>query len=220
MNSEKNRTDNSHISIISDSSNRSDQRSMDIDPFKTGLEGFVKVQLILIIVLLAFMFLIGNPGQWIVGLIILGLVGANIVYHLYGRSDKLDTWQRKNELDEIVHLKISRTSEIAKSAFKGKELSQAILEEKLIEEFLKKIMDKKNLTESEVKYLLDHPYELKKVVGDDELSSFVLKGKSLKKVLQNMDDDVSKKVLFRKIKEDKAYKKKIDRLIKKMEEWN
>ncbi len=209
---------NSHVSIISDPP-ETESVGFDLKMFK-NMEGITKLQILIIFVLLVFMFLIGNPGQWIVGLIILGLVGLNIFFKLYGKSEKLDKWERKNKLDDIVHLKISRTSDVAKSAFKGKELSQAILEEKLIDEFIKKMMDKRNLNESEIKFLFDNPSKLKKVVGDEEISSFVLKGKSLKKVLQNLDEDVSKKVLFRAIKEDKDYKRKIERLIKKMEEWN
>ncbi|MGM0405725.1 MAG: hypothetical protein ACQEQM_06245 [Thermoplasmatota archaeon] len=216
MNSKENR--NSNVSIISNSP-ETDSMGFGLRRFR-NLEGITKLQIFIIIVLLVFMFLVGNPGQWIVGLIVLGIVGLNIFFNLYGKSEKLDKWERKNKLDNIIHLKISRTSDVAKSAFKGKKVSQAILEEKLIDEFIKKMMDKKNLNEAEIKILFDNPSKLKKVIGDEEISSFVLKGKSLKKLLQNLDEDASKKVLFRAIKEDKEYKRKIERLIKKMEEWN
>ncbi|MFO7905128.1 MAG: hypothetical protein R6U98_20865, partial [Pirellulaceae bacterium] len=41
-----------------------------------------------------------------------------------------------------------------------------------------------------------HAVYLKKVIEDDELTNFVLKGKSLKKVLQNEPDDDSKEKFF------------------------
>lgn len=216
----KNGSESSSESIISDFDGIGENRPL-IGPISDiKIEGIIKIQVVMIMILAIFMYLIGNPGQWIVGLIIIGLIGLNIVYYLYNKSDKVRMWERENKLDDIVHLKISRTSEIARRAFKGNELSQAILEEKMISEFIKKLKEERNLTDAEIDYLLDHPSKLKKIIGDDELSMFVLKGKSLQKMLQKIDEGDSTKKKFGKLIEDKAYKRKIERLHKKMEEWN
>ncbi|MFO7792326.1 MAG: hypothetical protein R6W73_04995 [Candidatus Saliniplasma sp.] len=220
MGVEENNSESSCKSIISDQGNRDKGKILDKNLFTFNIEGIIKVQIIIIILLAIFMYFIGNPGQWIVGLIIIGLIGVNVVYYMYGKSKKMRVWERENKLDDIVHLRISRTSDVAKRAFKGNELSQAILEEKMISEFIDKMEDKRNLRDSEIDYLLDHPTELKKVIEDDELTNFVLKGKSLQKMLQTVDEGDSKKTRFGKMTEDKNYKRKIERLVKKMEEWN
>jgi len=181
-----------------------------------------KWELVLIGILVIFMLVLGNPLRWIVSLIILGLLGFNMVNHIRHRTENMDVWKRENELDDIVHLHISRISEVTKNAYYGKKLSRGILEEYLTDEFIEKMKDKRNLTDSEIDYLLDHPGDLKKVIRDDELTDFILKAKSLKKVLQKDYDgsDKKEKKFFEKEKLDKAYKNKINRLVKKMEEWN
>jgi len=181
-----------------------------------------KWELVLIGILVIFMLVLGNPLRWIVSLIILGLLGFNMVNHIRHRTENMDVWKRENELDDIVHLHISRISEVTKNAYYGKKLSRGILEEYLTDEFIEKMKDKRNLTDSEIDYLLDHPDDLKKVIRDDELTDFILKAKSLKKVLQKDYDgsDKKEKKFFEKEKLDKAYKNKINRLVKKMEEWN
>ncbi|MFO7791739.1 MAG: hypothetical protein R6W73_02000 [Candidatus Saliniplasma sp.] len=185
-----------------------------------GRKVIEKWEIFVISLLIILMIALGNPLKWVVSLIILGWFGLNMINHIYNKTDDMELWKRENELDEIVHLHISRLSDITEKAYEGKELSRGLLEEYLIDEFIKKIKDKRNLTNSEVKYLLDHPTDLKKVIEDDELTNFVLKGKSLKKVLQNEPDDDSKEKFFERRKIDKAYKRKIERLVKKMEEWN
>ncbi len=181
-----------------------------------------KWELVLIGILVIFMLVLGNPLRWIVSLIILGLLGFNMVNHIRHRTENMDVWKRENELDDIVHLHISRISEVTKNAYYGKKLSRGILEEYLTDEFIEKMKDKRNLTDSEIDYLLDHPGDLKKVIRDDELTDFILKAKSLKKVLQKdyYGSDKKEKKFFEKEKLDKAYKNKINRLVKKMEEWN
>lgn len=181
-----------------------------------------KWELVLIGILVIFMLVLGNPLRWIVSLIILGLLGFNMVNHIRHRTENMDVWKRENELDDIVHLHISRISEVTKNAYYGKKLSRGILEEYLTDEFIEKMKDKRNLTDSEIDYLLDHPDDLKKVIRDDELTDFILKAKSLKKVLQKdyYGSDKKEKKFFEKEKLDKAYKNKINRLVKKMEEWN
>jgi len=216
MENKKTMTDDTTISIISE--NKDDK--VGLFSVNSNVRGWLKFQIVLIIILLIFMYFVGNPGQWILGLVIIFLIGFNIVSHLYDKSEHLDLWKRKNTLDDIVHLKISRISDVAERAFKGNKLSQAILEEKLIDEFLFKISEERNLTRAEVEGLLDDPEELNKLIGDDELSKFLLKGKSLKKVLQNVDEELmEEKKNIGKKSLNVEYKNKIERLMKKMEEW-
>ena len=187
-------------------------------------ERLLKLIIVSIIALLAiFMAFVGGSLRWLVGLVIIVFMGIIVIFQIYERSIGISNWGRDNELDSIVNLNLERLSEIAGRAYRKRTISKALLEDRIKEEFIKKIKNHKNLSDAEMEKLLKDPDELREIIDDDLIADFILRSKSYNKVIH--DESTSKKSFFdklgfRKITVDKDYKERIDEILKRMEEWN
>jgi len=191
---------------------------------KEGQERLFHMVMISIIVVLAVMMtFIGGSLKWLLGLSIIFLMGVIILVEIYDSSNTISFWKRDNKLDSIVNLNLDRLSEIAERAYRSRTVSKALLEERIKEEFVKKLKNYKNLTDEETEKLLNNPKELREVVDDDVITNFIIGSKSYSKVVH--EEPKSKKTFlqkigFKNISVDKDYKERINEVLERMEEWN
>ncbi len=191
---------------------------------KEETESMFRILLLSIIALLAvFMAFVGGSLKWIVGLSIIIFIGAIIIFEIYNRTVGISDWERDNELDSIVNLNLEKLSEIAGRAYRDRTISKALLEERIKEEFIKKVKNHKNISDAKMERLLQNPEKLREIIDDDVITEFIVGSKSYNKVIH--EESKSKKSFleklgFRKITIDKNYKERIDEVLDRMEEWN
>ncbi|MFW6040324.1 MAG: hypothetical protein ACOC85_00630 [Thermoplasmatota archaeon] len=155
------------------------------------------------------MFYTTGSLQLTILLSILSVLSIFIAINLLSNTKKLEFWKDETELDEFMETRIPRMSRLVERAFEGKRLSRNLFENKLKKDFLIKVKDEKNLTKTQINYLLNYPSKLENIIGDKMIVDFITSQESL-------DDVISKE--FEKISKS-DYKKKIEKLLKKMEEW-
>lgn len=177
----------------------------------------------IIIFLTIMMFFIEGSLKWLLGLFIILFIGGIVVFEIYERTRDISFWERNNELDRIVNLNLERLSKIAGRAYRDRTVSKALFEERIKEEFIKKLKNHKNLSDAEMKRLLKDPNRLRKIIGDDLITEFIVGDKSYTQAVQNRSKPKKSfldKLGFRNISINKDYKERIDEVLKRMEEWN
>ncbi len=159
----------------------------------------------LVIVLTAIMLSWGGQPQLTLAIIILLIIGLNLLSWLYGKTDEAVIWEQEEELSEELNLKLAETSDLFRRASQGMELSQGLLEKKVRNLFMSKLKDEKNLSQEEIRELLQNPEDFRRVVDDEVISDFVL---------SKLDDqeDVKKEM-------DKEYEDWILGIIESIERW-
>ncbi|MBS3789953.1 MAG: hypothetical protein KGY66_03460 [Candidatus Thermoplasmatota archaeon] len=118
--------------------------------------------------------LLGGMLRLTLAILILLVIGSNLVYWSMEETRYSDIWERDDEFDEVVNLKLKKNSDLVKRAFKGMELSQGYLEKKIRDLFLDKLMDDKNLSREETRELLKDSEKFRQVVDDEVISDFIL----------------------------------------------
>lgn len=170
-----------------------------------------------VIALGASIIFVGGMLRFTMAIFILFIVGFNLVYWTIEKTDKSDIWRKEDEFDEEINLKLRETSNLVRRAFEGMELSQGLLEKKLRNLYLEKLMEKRNLSHKEVRKLLDNPDEFRKVVDDEIISDFVLlkKEEEDEEKVDDREDEHPSPEKFEK--ED--YEEWISELLEHIERW-
>ena len=177
----------------------------------------------IIIFLTIMMFFIEGSLKWLLGLSIILFIGGIVVFEIYEGTRDITFWDRNNELDRIVNMNLERLSEIAGRAYRDRTVSKALFEERIKEEFIKKLKNHKNLSDAEMKRLLKDTNRLRKIIGDDLITEFIVGDKSYTQAVQDQSKPKKSflnKLGFRNISINKDYKERIDEVLKRMEEWN
>ncbi|MFP4608649.1 MAG: hypothetical protein ACOCTR_02580 [Candidatus Natronoplasma sp.] len=154
---------------------------------------------ILVVILTAFMLAWGGQPQLTLAIIILFIIGGNLVYWMYERTESSVVWEQEEELSEELNLKMKDDSDLIRRAFQGMELSQSLLEKKIKNLFIEKLKDERNLSKEEVRELLQRPEKFRQVVDDEVISTFILSEETERG--------------------QKDYQEKIYRLIVRIERW-
>lgn len=152
--------------------------------------------------------------RWTVSIIALGIIALVVTRALYEDTSSLAHWKRESELDEMIDSRLGDTSEMVDRAGKGYDASQAMLEERITETFLEKAKEGRGLSDGDVEELLSNPDRLKEVINDDIIADFLLSSKSFR--------EAGKSNLFNNTfqdKEQRSYDKRIEKIMKRMEEW-
>ncbi|MEF8832426.1 MAG: hypothetical protein V5A66_02775 [Candidatus Thermoplasmatota archaeon] len=156
--------------------------------------------------------------RFTLAILILLLIGFNLVIWSISRTEYSTIWSREKEFDEEVNLKLKETSDIVKRAFRGMELSQGLLEKRIRNLYLDKMMEGRNLSQEEVKELLKEPEEFRRMVDDDMISDFIF---SRKDEIGSVDDreNIEDETPSSKGFEGEDYDERISRLLKRIERW-
>ncbi len=162
---------------------------------------------LIVVGLIAGIVLVGGMVRFTMAILILFLIGFNLIYWVVGDTENSDIWKREVEYHEEVNLKLRGSSELVQRAFKGMELSQGYLEKKIKDLFLDKLMDKRNISQEELRELMRDPERFRDVVDDKFISDFILSKK-----------DESEKSFEKRLK-GKEYEELISELLTKIEEW-
>jgi len=168
-------------------------------------------------ILMAFIVLLSIGGIILVGgggglnltlsILILLVIGFNVFYWTIENTEYPDIWERDEEYNEEVNLKLRDTSDLVRRSFKGMEVSQAYLEKKIKNLFLDKLRNNRNLSREEMRELLEDPGEFRKVVDDEVISDFILSNKE--------EDELSSKERL----EGDDYQRWISQLLKRIQGW-
>ncbi len=110
------------------------------------------------------------------------------------------SYRLKGEGDELATL--------VKRSFSGYRASQAMLEEALREIMMKRISVRRRMSRKDIEDRISDFSGALNLVGDEELARLLIEKKRLG----------GKRIFI--IRPSKAYREKIERIIKKMEEWN
>ncbi|MFW5928158.1 MAG: hypothetical protein ACOCSL_03060 [Thermoplasmatota archaeon] len=183
----------------------------------------------LILFLSLFFVIMGGFYEWVLGLFVLALMCLLIVGEVSGRSRDMLFWKREDEVDSELNMNLKEVSKVAERAYTGKKVSKARLEERIIKEFLSKIKTERELSNDEVEEMLDEPKELRERIDDDQITEFILGSKSFTDIVHEKSiheqpdtrwSNFKKKFKFKKETYDEEYKRKINNILKRMEEWN
>ncbi len=177
---------------------------------------FTFVMLILFVMLIFFLAWVRYSGmlRWAISIFALGIVATFFARALYADSIPIKSWERHTDLDITIGSNLEPLLKTVDRAAHGSETSQALLEERLKNLFIERLKDSKELSSDELKNLLNDPSRLKRVVEDDVLTEFLIKGKDIRKI-GGHHALYGSKTESNPIK----YKKKINRIIKHIEEW-
>ena len=179
------------------------------------------IQISVLLILFIFMLAVSGGLQWTVGVIILIYLGFIFTRKLLSQTDKLENWETENKLDDVIELQMPRLSKYVKNAFKGRRLSQDLLERRMTKDFLEKVMEEKNLDKKQVNYLINNPDKLEDLIDDDELTDFILQVRTGRGKTDEGEIIKSKNgILKSNLQVEGNYEEKIKRILKKMEEWS
>ncbi len=177
---------------------------------------FTFIMLILFVLLLFFFAWIRYSGilRWAISIFALGILATFFARAIYAQSIPIKSWERHTQLNLTIGSNLEPLMKTLDRAANGSETSQALLEERLKKLFLERLKTSKEISSDEVKDLQNDPTQLRRVVGDDVLTEFLIKGKDIRKVGGHH-------ALYGSNAESnpKKYKHKINRIIKHIEEW-
>ncbi len=177
---------------------------------------FTFMMLVLFVMLLFFLAWIRYSGmlRWAISIFALGILATFLARAMYADSIPVKSWERHTQLDITIGSNLEPLLKTLERAANGSETSQALLEERLKNLFIERLKASEEISSEDVNELINDPRQLKRVVGDDVLTEFLIKGKDIRKVGghhalygSNTESD------------PKKYKQKITRVIKHIEEW-
>ncbi|MBS3782053.1 MAG: hypothetical protein KGY66_01705 [Candidatus Thermoplasmatota archaeon] len=155
------------------------------------------------------------------GFFILVILSYSLIDWCLNITESSESWREKKELDEIVNLRMQDTSKTMNRASKGERICQRKLSEKIRNIFFIKLKEKKDLTEEEIKELLQDRDKFQRTVQDEVISDFILASYSDDKTGTD-DKELTQKIssFFSPRKDPKEYNKEIEQVIRRVEEWD
>lgn len=187
--------------------------------YKKEREGFENV-FKFVTILMIFMLIVFIPWspysgmlRWTISIFSLGIIASIVALLMYRRSQPLESWKRKNELNMQVGSKLGETSELVQRAFKGYDASQALLEERLKDHIIESLKQDRGLSPDEIDELMNDMEKLKKEIGDEDIYEFLKTSKDFR------DAGGAARLFSDRARESpQDYKKRIERVMDKMEE--
>lgn len=174
------------------------------------------IQIVLLLLLLPWIRYSGAL-RWMVILLGLGIVVSLLLRVFHKRSIPLINWRNKNELNMPVGSKLKETSDLVRRSSEGLETSQALLEERIRDDFIEKMKQERGISDGGAKYLLEDQDRLRKFVNDDVITDFLLHCKDFRetggtiKLFSNVQKNN---------KSDESYGRRIEKVVDRMEEWS
>jgi len=175
---------------------------------------FYILMAIIIFALAGGIIVVGGMLRLTLAILILIIIGFNLVYWSVEQTEKSEIWVREDKYDEEVNLRLKESSDFFRRAFKGMELSQGFLEKKMMDLFMEKLKENRNLSEKEVRALLKEPDEFRELVDDEIISDFILSREET-----DEDDFIDDQSSLKESLEGKKYEKWISTLMKRIEGW-
>ncbi len=140
-----------------------------------------------------------------------------LVEWIFSVTEEQEYWEEKEDVDENINLHVKDISELLERASEGKEKSREKLHRKIKEVFLLKLKSKKDISDEKMKDLLNDTDQLKREIGDEFISEFIIKTGQKKYKFEEEEKKVKKKNL---IKYKKRYKEKIKELLIRINDWD
>ncbi len=179
---------------------------------------FTFIALILAFFLLVSLPWVGNSGgvRWLVIILALGIVATLLMKIFHNKTSPLVTWRNQNELDIIVGSRLNRTSNLVNRSSKGLETSRAMLEGRLMDDFVEKMKQERGYSPDHIDELLEDNDRLIEEVDDDVITEFLINCNHYRELCRENKSLSSR----RSFKKDEDYRRKIIDLINRMEDWS
>ncbi len=138
-----------------------------------------KLEMTIIVIIFFFMLLFEGALRWFLGVLIFAFAADLIGGGLFKDSKRREIWGNKSSLDEPLNTRLESLDKIIEGAVKGKKISQALLEQKIIELIQRKLDLERGISRESFKELLKNPEELKKVIDDEVIYGFMMDARML-----------------------------------------
>ncbi len=170
---------------------------------------------------LIFLFLIwiqySSVVRWLIIVMVLAILASLILRKIGKESKPINEWRKTSKFKKINTSELEKTSKLVRRAFKGLTTSQALLEERIRDGFIKKMKCERGISDRDVEELLEDPGRLRRYIGDDVITDFLIHCKDYretggdKKLFSNMK--INKK-------SDDDYREWIEIVIDGIDKWN
>ncbi len=138
------------------------------------------ISIVLSLLGLVLFFLLLKAGgylKWALGIFVMVLTGLMMLLFVKEGTDKSEMWKDERDFSEEFSSDVERTSKLIKRARKGQKISKGMLERRLKKICLRKIKHEKDLSDEELKKILNKPEKLKKLVGEPLIVKLLCKEK-------------------------------------------
>ncbi|MFO7991529.1 MAG: hypothetical protein R6U61_04440 [Thermoplasmata archaeon] len=154
--------------------------------------------------------------RWLIIILALGIIASLILRKISKESKPIIGWKKTSKLKQTQSSDFTKTSNLVQRAFKGLEISQTLLEQRLKNNFIEMMKHERGYSPDYIEELLEDHGKLREVVGDDIITEFLINCNNYRELCRGSKSP-SSKVSY---KEDKDYRKKIKDLINRMEDWS
>ncbi|MFP4000318.1 MAG: hypothetical protein ACLFU5_00245 [Thermoplasmata archaeon] len=166
----------------------------------------------------------GGKLNQVLSLSLITWVSIGLLYTGRKEVKKIEVWRKKEDGNVRKNLPLKKTSGLIERAIKGRLLSQILVEKRIRRALIEKIKDVKSISEKDLKRLLKNPPALRKLIGDETISDFLMNSKSMKGTdFIHKKDGKSFRFQPKQVKKEmlkgEAYKEKIEGVIKKISDW-
>jgi len=179
---------------------------------------YYTLMILIVIGLVVGIILVGGMVRFTLAIFTLFIIGFNLLIWSFGRTEHSQIWRREKRYDEKVNLKLKDTSNLVERAFKGMELSQALLEKEIRNLYLDKLRENRNLSMEELEELLNSSEKFRQVVDDEIISDFILSKKEDVESSEDRGNSEYDHNLSERLKGE-GYEQWISTLLKHIEEW-
>ncbi len=146
---------------------------------------------------------------WVLGFVIILHIAYLLISWTSSVTERPDVWEETREFDTDENLQVKKISTLLDRAAEGKTVSQERLHEKIKDIFFIKLKERKDLNDEEVRDLVRDPDRFRDLVKDDTISDFILSIEENKKGKFKVQD-----------MSEEQYKKKIRKIIRRINEWD
>ncbi len=176
---------------------------------------------------LIILFFLGEGLGELLATVLTVWISLFVIFAAIKKIKPLSHWKRIKNYKEKQNLPLKRTSDMIERGLKGFELSQMMIEKRIKKDFMEKIKEEENLSEKEIRELIQNPSELKKVIKDEELFNFITKNKTLQNLTDKNSDSIfpraknsypDAEVLDEENKEE-SFERWIKKMIKRISNW-
>lgn len=180
--------------------------------------------ILIIVVLSTVIFFSGGNLKRLISLSLITWISIGLLYTARKEVKKIENWKKIDSANKKRNLPLKRTSSMVERALKGRVLSQVIVEKRIRKAFIEKIKDVKSLSEKELKTLLKEPHALKKLVGDETISNFLMTSKRIRAgdVIQKKDEESLNFEIEQaegERQKGETYKRKMKNVMEKISNW-
>ncbi|MBS3816185.1 MAG: hypothetical protein KGY76_01320 [Candidatus Thermoplasmatota archaeon] len=181
-----------------------------------------KFHLLTILILSFLLFFFVGRGKQLTAVLLVVWI-AFLLFRVTKEDVKtIPRWKREKDHRKFVNLPLEKNSDMIERALKGRELSQAIAEERLRKSIIEKIKDEKGLSREAVKDILQDRSKLEGYVEDETIIDFLLNSKRYKEVIRREDNsnlNFIERYLNGPDQRDAAYERNLKKVIERISRW-